>query len=103
MQTQTESLDVIVAKVRALLTEIAQANGQRAQKLLALRPREEDYAAVFAAGVAAGARAGYAGLWASPPPWPVKPEQTQLRIGAAYVEDFARDDPRTRPFPGGYK
>ena len=96
-------LETIVAKARDMLLQLAKPNGSPSEKLLKLKPRDEDYDLVFATDAVAAARAGYAGLWAAPPPWPVKPDQTDLRIGAAYGSDFASDDPRTRPFPGGYK
>lgn len=100
----TESLDVIVHKAKELLVQLTKPNGEHpALRMMKLKPRDEDYAAVFSGAAADSARAGYAGLWAQIPPWPVKPEQTNLRVGAAYVEDFAKDDPRTKPFPGGYK
>src|SRR5258706_2886163 len=98
-----DPLDVIVHQARLLLEQLAKPNGQPAEKLLKLKPRDDDYDAVFLPSAVIAARAGYTGLWPSPPGWPVKPDQTSLRIGAAYVEDFATDDPRTKPFPGGYK
>ena len=97
------SLEVIVFRAKQLLEQMQKPNGGAAEKFLKLKPRDEDYEAVFTGAALASARAGYARLWAAPPPWPVKPDQTTIRIGAAYAEDFAGDDPRTRPFPGGYK
>jgi len=49
------------------------------------------------------ARSGYRSLWSQVPPWPVKPDQTDLRIGAAFAKDFATENARIRPFPGGYR
>ena len=103
MTITADSIEVIVARARAMIEQLQKPNGPAAEKLLKLRPRDEDYAAVFVGAAVASARAGYAGLWAAPPAWPVKPDQTTVRIGGAYAEDFAKsDEPRTKPFPGGY-
>ena len=88
-------IEETVARARVLLAST--------KSLETLKPRDEDYAAVFVPEVAERARAGYQGLWSQVPPWPVRPEQTELRIGAAFAEDFATENARVRPFPGGYR
>ena len=96
-------LETIALQAKLMLEQLQKPNGPAAEKFLKLKPRDEDYDAVFVGAAIASARAGYARLWAAPPAWPVKPDQTNIRIGAAYAEDFDRDDPRTRAFPGGYQ
>jgi hypothetical protein len=75
----------------------------RSDMVLALRPRHEDYAAVFAGDAAAAARAGYEGLWSNPPRWPIRPEQTALRVECALSDDFATGRAGAISFPGGYR
>jgi hypothetical protein len=92
-------LQLIIHRAREMLGALASTTQPFAQ----LRPHDEDYGLVFVGDAALRARAGYAGLWQAPPPWPVRPEQTEIHVTAALAEDFARDDPRASPFPGGYK
>ncbi len=69
----------------------------------ALQPLPEDYARVFAAGVADQARDGYSVLWENLPTWPVRPDQTRLVVSVARAEDFAEKNDRADLFPGGYQ
>ncbi len=77
---------------------------ERPARTQALRPHAEDYATVFHADVAEIARQGYEQMvWSQPMVWPIKSEQTRLRVVAALAEDFAVEmNPRAREFPGGY-
>ena len=87
----TTNLDLVAAHARTMLAGLTD--------FAPLRPRDADYDAVFLPAATASARAGYAGLWAAPPPWPVKPTQTDIHVHAARSEDLASDP----FFPGGYK
>jgi hypothetical protein len=68
-----------------------------------LKPRDEDYAAVFLADAAMRARAGYQQLWASPPKALGKPNQTKIKAFAVQADAFASDNEFSREFPGGYR
>jgi hypothetical protein len=68
-----------------------------------LKPRDEDYEAVFIGDAAAKARAGYADLWTSPPKSLARPDQTNVIAFAASAEKFATDNEYSREFPGGYR
>jgi hypothetical protein len=75
----------------------------RLEMIYALRPLPADYARVFAAEAVEQAQAGYAELWQTPPLWPIKRDQTMLRVDVAQAEDFLEDGPRAAAFPGGYR
>lgn len=68
-----------------------------------IKPLDTDYARVFVPAQVEAVKASYAGLWASPPPWPAAPDQTETHVTVALAEDFASGDPRAAPFPGGYR
>ncbi len=89
----------IIAEAHVVLARVADPK----QGFAILKPRDEDYDRVFVGAAAAAARAGYAGLWAGVPPWPARPDQTELHVAVAYTEDFAAGNERAAPFPGGYK
>jgi hypothetical protein len=93
----TKSLGEYAIAAHAILMRLP------AEGFTLIRPRDEDYARVFLPAQAEAARASYVGLWATPPPWPAQPDQTELHVTAAYAEDFAANDPRAAPFPGGYR
>jgi len=68
-----------------------------------LKPRDEDYAAVFLGDAAARARAGYQQLWANPPKALGNPNQTKIKAVAVQADAFASDNEFSREFPGGYR
>ncbi len=68
----------------------------------ALQPEPEDYGRVFVPAVADQARAGYSALWENLPVWPVRPDQTRLKVAVARAEDFTEKNDRSDLFPGGY-
>ncbi len=68
-----------------------------------LKPRDADYAAVFVGDAAKIARAGYAALWANPPPTLGKPSQTRVKTFATEADAFLTDNEFSREFPGGYR
>ena len=67
-----------------------------------LRPRDEDYAAVFRGDAARLAREGYASLWTHPPTLG-KATQTRVTAFAAQADAFATENEFSREFPGGYR
>ncbi len=71
-------------------------------RLAALQPRDTDYERLFVPAAAAGARAGYAGLWGAPPPWPAGPDQTVIHVAGAWSDALGVASAVTRAFPGGY-
>lgn len=69
----------------------------------ALRPRVEDYAAVFTGDLVKLAQDGYATLWESPPARLAKPGQTTVTTTAALAQQLVDDNPISAQFPGGYR
>ena len=53
-----------------------------------LKPRDDDYAAVFVGGAAARAREGYAALWSGPPATLGKPSHTRIKAFATEADAF---------------
>jgi hypothetical protein len=76
--------------------------GRRAAMTLALRPRDEDWSAVFVSGAAEQARHGYAALWSSSPVIEPAADQTSMRVSVALAEELTGGTLRSRDFPGGY-
>lgn len=68
-----------------------------------LKPRDEDYAAVFVGDSARLARDGYAQLWKNPPKALGKANQTRVKAFAAQADAFLDDNEFSREFPGGYR
>ncbi len=73
------------------------------EQLLAVRPRDEDFAGVFKPSMEGEARRLYAQLWSNPPPLVGKPGQTLIQIATAMTEDFVGWTRRGQEFPGGYR
>jgi hypothetical protein len=69
----------------------------------ALRPRADDYAAVFLGDLVKLAQEGYASLWESPPERLAKPGQTTIRTSAALASQLTTDNEVSNLFPGGYR
>src|SRR5262249_14551733 len=79
------------------------ATGCERQALIrALRPLAEDYARVFHPDAAERARTAYAPLWEEPPLWPLRADQSELRVVAATVEELRASTGAAAEFPGGY-
>ncbi len=76
---------------------------QRMDFVQELRPRAEDYAAVFTPDVADSIRGAYGAVWQSPPLWRIRPDQTYLRVSAATAEELGRGGGQAQAFPGGYR
>lgn len=85
----------------ALLTPLA--DGSPEAIVAALRPRADDYAAVFIGDAAEKARDGYVSLWSSPPRALGKPGQTEVHVFATQAESFLSENEHSREFPGGYR
>lgn len=71
--------------------------------LVELRPRPEDYARVFAPALAAAARDHLEQLWQTTPELRLRPDQTELRVHAATVDDLRSGTAKANAFPGGYR
>jgi hypothetical protein len=93
----TKSLEEHAIAAQAILMRLP------AEGFALIRPRDEDYVRAFRPDQAVHARASYEGLWANPPPWPGRPDQTEWHVTAALAEDFLNNDSRAAPFPGGYR
>lgn len=68
-----------------------------------MRPRPEDYARVFTDKAARIAMPVYEQIWLQLPSWPVRADQTQLKLAVAVSEDFVAWNTRATEFPGGYR
>lgn len=68
-----------------------------------LKPRDEDFAAVFVGDAASRARAGYAELWANPPKFLGKADAGRIKAFATLADSFLTDNEFSREFPGGYR
>ena len=68
-----------------------------------LKPRDEDYAAVFVGDAARQARAGYEALWANPPKALGKDTHTRIKAFAIEADSLLTDNEFSREFPGGYR
>lgn len=68
-----------------------------------LKPRDEDYAAVFVGDAVKRARDGYAMMWSKPPKALGKASQTKIKAFAAQADAFATENEFSREFPGGYR
>lgn len=68
-----------------------------------LKPRDDDYAAVFVGDAARLAREGYAQLWKNPPKALGKPNQTLVKAFAAQADALGTGNEFSREFPGGYR
>jgi hypothetical protein len=87
-----------------LLGAILSARGaERAAHLAALRPAPDDFALVFEDEVAAHVRASYERLWARAPAWQLRPEQTELAVAVASVDELRTGEGASSAFPGGYR
>lgn len=71
--------------------------------LAALKPQPTDCERVFTPQAAAVAKPLYDSLWLQLPAWPVRTDQTELRVFVAQGQDFATRHPRQQEFPGGYQ
>lgn len=76
---------------------------ERAAFFRSLQPQPEDYAQVFRPEAAPTARAFYEAMWAQPMEMTWNLRQTELRVAAAFAEDFAEWNARAEPYPGGYR
>jgi hypothetical protein len=68
-----------------------------------LKPRDDDYSAVFAADAAERARAGYAALWQTPPATLGRRGDAIARAFGAQADALGHDNDFAREFPGGYR
>ena len=66
------------------------AGGPVSDELLRLQPRPGDAGRAFVDPIAAAAGAVYQRVWRDGPSFPIRPEQTAVRLNVAAAEDIAR-------------
>ena len=97
---RAEDVDPVRLRARQLLARLF---ATRPPDLESLRPQPDDYARCFVEDVVAPVRAAYEALWAHVIEVRVRPEQTELRIAVASVEELREGIEGARAFPGGYR
>ncbi|RCW65270.1 hypothetical protein [Pseudorhodoferax soli] len=96
------SAALICAEAMPLLQALVGAQG--AALAAQLRPRPEDYAAVFRPEVAAAARQAFDAVWDAAPPHPARAAAgARITCHAAPAGMLADENALSRPFPGGYR
>jgi hypothetical protein len=74
------------------------------RQLESMRPRAEDFARVFRAGIADAARAAFQELWRDPPRMErLESGELTLRVDAAPAGMLSEDNELSTHFPGGYR
>jgi len=97
-----ESLVVLAAQARALLSTFLAPGAPHLALTRALRPREADYFVAFQPAYAAVAQQAYARFWDAGPPAVVpRAGQTELLLSAAPAERLLAEGPPPA-FPGGF-
>nr|WP_145547123.1 hypothetical protein [Variovorax boronicumulans] len=102
-QAQTLAAAALICEdVLPLLQALGGAQG--AALAASLRPRPEDYAAVFQPDAAQAARQAFDAVWDAQPPHPARaPAGARIRCHAAPAGMLADENLLSRPFPGGYR
>jgi hypothetical protein len=98
---QLMQLEQIQRDAEAMLRPLA--TGPASAITAALKPRPEDYAAVFVGDAATAAQQGYRELWSAPPRALGKPGQSEVHAFALLAEVLRSENPSSRQFPGGYR
>lgn len=98
------NLDAISAAAMGVLMPFADPSQapRRGELVLNFRPDPDDFARVFAPEVVETARASYERLWAEAPAPTPKPGQNVVRISVCPSQEFGKDTPRAKSFPGAY-
>ena len=91
----------IARNAEAMLSPLANASAEVV--VATLKPRDEDFEAVFVGDAADRARVGYAELWKNPKKALGKRGQTQVRAFASEAEALGKENEHSREFPGGYR
>lgn len=94
----TESADDEFARVATLARDRIAAIRQGTAKITDVRPRTEDYDAIFLGGARDLAREAYAPFWETPPPLTAKVDETTIEAHAVFAAAFANPT----EFPSGY-
>jgi hypothetical protein len=76
---------------------------EQVERARRLQPRPEDYALVFRPDVVERARRAYGALWRRPAAWPIRDDQTILRVAMATAAQLADGTGTAGEFPGGYR
>jgi hypothetical protein len=97
----TAEFDGDEAGAKKLLKHLMDEDTDRAEITEALKPQDDDYAAVFKDDAAAEAKKGYKKLFDKFAGSKIEPKagQTELKLFSASTEDLKTSD----DFPGGYK
>jgi len=97
--------DAEVEVVRRAAIKLVTPLAHAAPEVLAaaLRPRDDDYAAVFVGDAAARAREAYLALWRAPPASLAGPGQTVVTAVACRAGELATHNPHSLQLPGGYR
>lgn len=91
-------------EARQLLEELARPNVDVKTLSAKLQPKAADYAAIFIAGSAVKAQTNYDKEWAGGKMVITHaPDQTDLKLFAAKVDEIANGKGQGVEFPGGYK
>lgn len=91
-------------EARQLLEELAKPNVDHKALTAKLRPQPADFAVLFVAESATKAREAYEKAW-SDPKMVIEhaPDQTDLKLFGAKVEELDKGQGEANEFPGGYK
>lgn len=91
-------------EARQLLEDLARPNADVKALSAKLQPKAADYAAIFIAGSAVKAQTNYDKEWAGGKMLITHaPDQTDLKLFAAKVDEIASGKGQGVEFPGGYK
>lgn len=89
--------DAVARLLRAFVDNPSTTN----ERVLALRPRSEDFTALFTPGTVQLARTRYEALWERIPAIHANPGQSVVLVTSCRSQDLAGPDGRR--FPGGYR
>ncbi len=98
-----DDLELLAERTGVMLSAFLSPGPEAAAAMLALRPRPEDFARVFAPAVAGGMAQAYAPLWRKPPLIQGKSHQTQVRVFVRRAVDLALESDAAQTFPAGYR
>jgi hypothetical protein len=91
------------AKAHDMLAEFTKPGANHQTLYAALRPKPEDYEAVFVGDTAAKAKAAMEPLWDSGKYLDPTAEQTEISVNGATPDQLAKHEGNAASCPGGYK
>jgi len=98
LQKVSQAAWLLLARYPSLTTD-----EERRSFIFTLAPRPEDFFRVFQEAAAEAARRAYEPLWMAPPLWPLRPDQTRLKVVAATLRELRDHTGLSAEFPGGYQ